>query len=358
MNNIAIIIGNISNHAGTERAVTNLANLLVKSNKYNISIISMYSKNGDKCYYDINKSIIIHHLNLSNKNKIARLLNYLIFLRKVNRIINFNNIECIIGTTHAINSLISNYRKKVKTIGCEHMSYNACPPISRHIRKILYKKLDSVVVLTNADAKHYSFIQKDKLYVIPNSVSFECDYSSTLENKRMIAVGRLTYQKGYDILINIAKQIKNECPEWTIDIFGDGEDKENLLKLISENELNNYIHIKNPTQNIQNELLNSSLYLMTSRFEGLPMVLIEAQVCGLPIVSFNCPEGPADVVSDNANGYLVTMNNRDEYANKVIALCKNINLRKEFGRIAKESAKKYSTERIYEKWVELFNSLK
>mgnify|MGYP006324378465 CR=1 FL=1 len=355
MNNIAIIVGNITNHAGTERAVTNLANLLVKTNKYNISIISMYSKNGEKCFFDLSSSVNIFHLNLSNKNKLIRIFGYLLFLINVNRIKNEKEIDCLIGTTHAINSLIVLLESSIKKIGCEHMSYDACPKVSAFLRKQLYKKLNAVVVLTKADADKYSFIKKEKLYVIPNSASFNCDLPSSLDNKRMITVGRLTNQKGYDILIKLAKKIKEKCPDWSIDIFGDGCDKEMLLQLIDDEHVHGYVNILAPTSNIKNELLNSSLYLMSSRYEGLPMVLIEAQLCGLPIISFDCPEGPAEVINDGEDGYLINVGDYDDYVRKVIKICKDDDLRKSFGRKATENSERFSTLNISKKWIGLLD---
>ena len=247
--------------------------------------------------------------------------------------------------------------RKVKKVACEHMSYEACPLISKKIRKFCYPRLSAIVLLTNADAKHYKFIEQSKLFVIPNSLSFIADEPAKLENKRIIAVGRLTEQKGFDILMSIAQIIKDEIPDWHIDIFGDGEDKSKLLELISEKKLESFVTINPPTKNIKEELLSSSLFVMTSRWEGLPMILLEAKACGLPIVSFDCPEGPADVIRDCEDGFLIECGDISALSEKIILLGKNQELRKQFGMMAKQSSNKYTASSIFIKWNDLFNSL-
>lgn len=355
--NIAILIGDISRSAGTERAVTNLSNMLVKYGEYNVTILSCFSSENNNPYYELEDKVNIVHYNLSKDSLVNRFSSYINIIGKTNKIIKEKSIDILLGTTHAFNCLMICMSRKVKKVACEHMSYEACPLISKKIRKFCYPRLSAIVLLTNADAKHYYFVDKSKLFVIPNSLSFVADEPAKLENKRIIAVGRLTEQKGFDILMSIAQIIKDEIPDWHIDIFGDGEDKSKLLELISEKKLESFVIINPPTKNIKGELLASSLFVMTSRWEGLPMILLEAKACGLPIVSFDCPEGPADVIRDCEDGFLIECGDINALSEKIILLGKNLELRKQFGLMAKQSSNKYTASSIFIKWNDLFNSL-
>lgn len=355
--NIAILIGDISRSAGTERAVTNLSNMLVKYGEYNVTILSCFSSENNNPYYELEDKVNIVHYNLSKDSLVNRFSSYINIIGKTNKIIKEKSIDILLGTTHAFNCLMICMSRKVKKVACEHMSYEACPLISKKIRKFCYPRLSAIVLLTNADAKHYNFVDKSKLFVIPNSLSFVADEPAKLENKRIIAVGRLTEQKGFDILMSIAQIIKDEIPDWHIDIFGDGEDKSKLLELISEKKLESFVIINPPTKNIKEELLASSLFVMTSRWEGLPMILLEAKACGLPIVSFDCPEGPADVIRDCEDGFLIECGDINALSEKIILLGKNLELRKQFGLMAKQSSNKYTASSIFIKWKDLFNSL-
>ncbi|AEE17230.1 glycosyltransferase family 4 protein [Treponema brennaborense] len=357
MKKIAIVIGNISTGAGTERAVTNLANMLAESKEYNATIISLYSKTIDEPYYNLADSVSVIHLSLNKTSKLKRAKSYIKFIQLTKKIVKEKKLDYILGTTHALNCLMYFTGKIVKKIACEHMNYDACPWISTKIRKLIYPKLDAVVLLTNADASHYTFIADKKRFVIPNSLSFFTEKSADYNLKRVIAVGRLTEQKGFDILIQMSQRLKEHIPEWHIDIFGEGEEKEELDSLISSLEVNDFIKINAPTKDIQKELLNSSIYVMTSRWEGLPMILLESKACGLPIISFDCPEGPADVIEDGVDGYLVEFGNEEVFINRLISLCKDNAARAEFGKLARLNSAKFSSESIYKRWNNLFITL-
>jgi glycosyltransferase involved in cell wall biosynthesis len=353
--NISIIIPNITLGAGTERAVTNLSNILV-SEGYKVNIISILSLEGN--YYELNKDITLTHLGLKqSKSYIKRIgfyLNLLFVLRKEIRVW---QSHYLLGTVHAINCIlpIIAFGTSIKTIACEHLSYFAAPKISRIFRHLFYPYLWKLVVLTNADKRHYRFM-RNKVTVIPNSISFTVEKSSNLKNKKILSIGRLSYQKGFDMLIQATALLKPLAPDWQIYVIGEGELGEELKILAQRLHVDDYIQFYPNTKSIVNEFLNSSIYVMSSRWEGLPMVLIEAQSCGLPIVSFSCPEGPAEIIINDENGFLVDPDNVQKLAEKLHILIINEDMRMKMGRSAIVNSRKYSTSNICEKWNFIFKT--
>ena len=353
MKNVAIIIGNFSHGNGTERAVTNLASSLCAYGDYSVKIISCETNNDAVPYFKIDKDVKIYHLNLS----LAKKSNYLKIARKINSLCKDEIIDFLLGTTHALNSIMVLINlPNLKKIACEHMNYAAAPFYSRIVRRFAYPKLDAVVLLTNADAAHYTFIDKKKKFIIPNSVTIHNE-SSDCKNKVMLAVGRYTYQKGFDMLIYAFYLAHLECPDWKLRIVGGGEDEELLKVKIAEYKLENSVELVPFTKNIQAEYLNAGMYVLSSRFEGFVLVLVEAKDAGLPTVAFNCPEGPADIVCDGKDGFLVKPNNIAEFANRMTELAKDESLRKKFGAYGKKDVKRLSPEAVFKMWDKLLGEL-
>ena len=226
------------------------------------------------------------------------------------------------------------------------------------VRKLIYPRLDAVVTLTDGDAENYrSFMAAEKVHVIPNSLSFPADKRSDTKTKRIIAVGRLTEQKNFPALIEAAVTVKQQCPDWRIDIFGSGDDEEKLLSMIAGRKLEGYVALHPPVSDIKSEYLASGMLAMSSIYEGLPMVLIEAEACGLPVVSFNCNYGPVALIHDGVNGFLVDVGDVDGLAEKIITLAQNDVLREKMGGESFRNAKNYEPESIAEKWLELIGSI-
>lgn len=231
--------------------------------------------------------------------------------------------------------------------------------VARYWRKKQEKamrKLDALVVLTYHDAESWEIVRKAR--VIPNPITFTIDHLSDCTNKRVISVGRLNEQKGYERLVDAWKIVAERHLDWELNIYGEGELKDSLEKQINDNNLNDCLHLCGSTKNIIDKYIESSIYVMSSRFEGLPLVLIEAMSCGLPCVSFNCPHGPAEIIEDGVNGILVENGNVVALANAIEDLIVNENKRIEMGKKAHEMVQKYSQDNVMEMWVELFNKLK
>ena len=217
------------------------------------------------------------------------------------------------------------------------------------------KKYDAFVVLTREDAE--SWKGYDNLHVIHNMLSFESQEISTCTEKRVIAVGRLDFQKKFDRLVDIWALVNKECPEWELNIFGQGVDRECLQKQIHLLGLEKVITINPPTKKIGEEYQKSSIFVMTSTYEGLPMTLLEAISYGLPCVSYPFPCGPRDIIEDGINGYIIEEGDKDKFAQRLVELMQNEELRQELGRNAKESSKKHNVDNIMEQWLALFSKI-
>lgn len=216
---------------------------------------------------------------------------------------------------------------------------------------------DRFIVLTNEDRSYWG--DMSNIRVIPNPSNSNIDRPSGTEgNKTALAIGRLSYQKSFDRLIDAWAIVARVHPDWNLKIVGDGEMYANLKKRIENYGLSDCIELIGPTKNVEVLYQESSMYLMTSRYEGLPMVLIEAQSFGLPIVSFACKCGPKDVVSDGVDGFLTEEGDIDAFASRICTLIEDEELRKRMSREALRASKRYELDTIMGKWDTLFKELK
>ncbi len=212
------------------------------------------------------------------------------------------------------------------------------------------QKFSKFIVLTEGNKKEWRSLNNMK--VISNPLSFYPEELAGLQNKIVICVGRISYQKGQDILIDVWKDIHEKHPGWKLHLYG----KENLSFLDTRN-LKNNIHFFPPVQDIETKYIDSSIFVMSSRFEGFGMVLIEAMACGVPCVSFDCDYGPGDIINDGKDGYLVPTNDNELFKNRILELIENQEKRKTFGIEASETIKRFLPNTIISEWDRLFKTL-
>ena len=217
------------------------------------------------------------------------------------------------------------------------------------------RKFDRFVVLTEEDKAYWGNLPN--IMVIPNAISGIPAGTALLENKRVIAVGRYTYQKGFERLVDAWHLLASRFPDWKLDIIGDGEERPLLEQRIRSYGLERQVTLTRPTQEIGKVYMEASILASSSRYEGLPMVLLEAQAFGLPIVAFQCKCGPKDIVSNGMNGYLVPEGDIADMTRRLETLMKDVTLRKRMGLKAKESASRFNEEAIMEKWMNTFQTL-
>lgn len=218
------------------------------------------------------------------------------------------------------------------------------------------RKFDRFVVLTEEDKAYWGNLPN--IMVIPNAISGIPAETALLENKKVIAVGRYAYQKGFERLVDAWYLLASRFPDWKLDIIGDGEERPLLEQRIHFYGLDRQVTLTRPTQEIGKVYQEASILASSSRYEGLPMVLLEAQAFGLPTVAFQCKCGPKDIVSDGINGYLVPEGDIAGMAQRLEILMKDEALRKRMGLKAKESALRFNEEVIMKKWMYTFQTLK
>lgn len=217
------------------------------------------------------------------------------------------------------------------------------------------RRYDRFVVLTEEDRQLWGDLPN--IRVIANPLPFDTEQTSTLTARRVIAAGRYDYQKNFEALIDIWAQVSPQFPDWHLDIYGDGPLRGALEERVERLGLSGTLSLQKPTRDMPAEYLRSALYAMTSHYEGLPMVLLEAQTMGLPIVSYACQCGPRDIVADGETGYLVDLYDEQAFVARLMSLMASEGERQRMGANAREASQRYRLERIMPQWEQLFEEL-
>lgn len=221
----------------------------------------------------------------------------------------------------------------------------------------IVRRFDRFVVLTEEDKGYWGDLPNIK--VIPNAAIAADTGRSDCTAHRVIAVGRLDYQKGFDRLIEAWNIVKKESDysDWRLDIFGQGEWEGMLNDIINRKGLSNNVMINKPTNNINEEYSKSSIIVMTSHYEGFGMVLVEAMICGVPAIAFNCKCGPKDIIDNGRNGLLAPEGDIPGLAEAMKTLMRDYTLRRKMGNEAQRIREKFSEEKVMGSWIELFEGL-
>lgn len=222
----------------------------------------------------------------------------------------------------------------------------------------IVRRFDKFVVLTNEDRGYWR--DMPNIQVIPNAAMMVGERYSDVSRKRVIAVGRLDYQKGFDRLIQAWETVQKSgrYADWRLDIFGQGEWKDMLNDMIRKAGLERTAFINPPTTRIGDEYAGSSMLVMSSNYEGFPMVMIEAMACGLPVVSFDFKCGPKDIIREGTNGLIVSDGDIDGLAYAMMKVMGDDAFRKKLSDGAKKIVATYSEENVMKQWIALFESLK
>ena len=221
------------------------------------------------------------------------------------------------------------------------------------------KNLDQLVVLT--DKSKASWPELSNVSVIPDPITIEVnseEVKSDKCSKRVVTIGRYAYQKGYDLLLQAWAEVEKHYPDWTLDIYGQG-DQTSYRRLMGDLGIGAYrCHLNGPVEDVVKVYQDSSVFVLSSRFEGFGLVLVEAMACGIPVVSFDCPAGPDEIITDGQDGLLVRAGDVHALAEKLISMMADENLRKRLGEQARQSAQRYEMASIAKQWTTLFEKVK
>ena len=217
------------------------------------------------------------------------------------------------------------------------------------------QKLDRMVVLTE-DAKK-DWPELSNVTLIPDPIPFKVNQVSTLSSKRVVSIGRYAYEKGNDLLLKAWAKVEKSCKDWSLDIYGMGNQTPYRALMLELGIDETRCHLHGSLTDVKDAYLNSSVFTLPSRFEGFGLVIIEAMACGVPIVAFDCENGPRNIITNNQNGLLVKPFDVDEYADSLLRLMHDDQLRAQIGSRAYESSKKYMIEDIAVQWKKLFDEV-
>ena len=352
---LCFIVGSLNCSGGTERVTTLIANELSKQN-YKIYILSLV--NGDEPFFSLNSSIESH--SLYNK-KISFKKNFIGILWGIRKFINEHEIDTVVSveSISCIFTIPALFGLNVKHICWEHFNFNVNLGVKlRDIgRKWAAKYCDYIVTLTKRDKELWvQGLQniRAEIIPIPNPTSYEnINHIPSLKFKTILAIGRYRYQKGYDLLMQAWSQVENK-KGWRLIVVGDGEDKKKISDLVEALGIEDTVELNSATPNIEEYFKKASIYCMSSRFEGLPMVLLEAQSFGLPIVAFDCDTGPAEIIENGVSGYLIEPQNIKSFSNSIsnmINLDENMYMR--MSEHAKKNTDNFRSEKIINYWISI-----
>lgn len=377
---ILYCVPSMYNPGGMERILTEKMNYLADNLGYQITLVTTDQLN-KPFFFKLSDKVKVYHLNLNFnldfkkgifKKYIHIRKKLRIYKRQLENIIKNSDIEICISTGGKELEFLSYLNSDCKKIFEAHFAKNFRKQFlvarnnnfknriigSIRTKQLIYQtqKLDAVVVLTKKDLKEWKSTNKN-VHQIYNFSSISGAKRIDGFNKRAIAIGKLDAQKGFDMLIKSWALAKNDLKDWELHIFGQGEWETLLNQEIEKNDLKNNIFLNGVTKDIENELLKSSLFLFSSRYEGFSLVFIEAMNCGLPIVSFDCPEGPGELIINDDIGVLVEANNVEKFSEAIVNLIKNDNVRVQKGINSYLKGKQFCKENIMMEWHQFFSNL-
>ena len=354
---------------GGLRVTVNICNELEKF--YNVYLINFFQEN---CVFKIAQNVGKYSC-VNTEKRLRKIFFQLIFnLRKY---IKENKIEIIISETRVYLYLlyIATIGMDVKIIYHNHFALsefinnqkagkNLKERILYFINHCIEKKCKKIIVLTEKDKKDYIKIgvNNERIIILYNwldSKLFDEKVTYNRNSKKIITVGRIDYQKGYEYLVQVAKMVFKKYPDWQWHIYGDGEQnyKNQIIDLIKQNNLENHLILQGNHSNIYDLYQNYSFYVMTSRYEGLPMVLLEAKAKKLPLISFDINSGPSDIIRDGVDGFLIKPFDCEAMADKICELIENPGLRPNLSDNAHENLDKFRKEKIVKQWCDLIENI-
>lgn len=352
---VLFLINALHTPGGTERVTTILANLLTTCG-YDTAIVCLHG--GGKPFFALEPDVRLFYINPEGFRNI-----YTGFLRNIynlRQLYKREHPDYVIDVCSAMSlmSIPASLGGITKVITWEHFNSNVdwnpvTTPLSRKLAALCSLK---IVTLTRQDTRNYrKRYNARNVITIPNPITIEASTPSPLTGKCVLAVGRFTSQKGFDLLLEAWNKVRSKDDGWTLRIIGQGEMEQQLKDTICKSGLSGNVEIIPSTQLITEQYRQASIYVLSSRFEGLPLVLIEAMAMGLPIVSFDCETGPRDIVIDGLTGVLVKPGDTNLLATELDKLMQDDKRRTYYSENALKESRRFEPEAIVSKWCELLS---
>lgn len=355
---LVYVVEDFSENGGVERIVSMKANLLASKYHHQVTLISVYQDQRPQLYpLDPNVNLLLLNVpfatkaNNSTKQLCHRAQTLLIAALRLNKAIKQINPDVIFFTTTLGALLLPLCKTHAKKIYESHSSRPFTP--YHRFFKWMERKADTIVCLTEDDAQEYKLARN--VMVIPNFIQLPCTIVKDYNCKKAIAVGRLEYPKGFDRLINSWYEIAKLYPDWHLDIYGEGSLHDKLQEQINSLNMSKHVTLCGRRENMMDIYPNYSLHIMSSHYEGQPMVLIEAQACGLPSVTFDFKYGAKDIITHKENGLLVDQDHEEDFIAAICQMLSNTQLREQYGQKAVRIGSSYSEENIFKKWLNLLS---
>lgn len=364
MKTLLYITNAIDGSGGLERVLSVKTKVLAEDYGYDIHVVTLNQKSKTDLFFPFSEKIIQHNLEVSG-NPFQYISKYISGIKKVVSEIKPNIIlVCddglkafflpkILGTKIPI--IYERHVSKLIEIS-ENQSFikGIFTKAKFFLMDILAKDFTQFIILTEGNKNEW---KSKNVQVIPNPLPFFPSEKSTLQNKKAIAVGKQSYQKGFDRLLNAWALLGEEFQDWQLHIYGKLDESLGLEKQVQYLKIGHQVFFHPPEKNIEEKYAESSIFVLSSRYEGFGMVLIEAMSFGIPCVSFDCNYGPSDIVRNNEDGFLVENGNEKELAEKLQLLMKDETLRQEMGEKARKNVQRFSPQNVVKQWDELFKKI-
>ena len=363
---------------GIERVVSLKANYFADVLGYDVTIIVTEGKNSNS-FFHLSDKVEVINLDLNfeeiwNVSFIEKVFLYLkkqrnykkLLKRELMRIRPDITITTLRREINFINEINDGSRK----IGEQHLSrsnYRRTDPRFTNIcekffyrwwkNRIVYSltKLDKLVVLTPDAASEWTEVKN--IIMIPDPLPIKVESCSTRSSKRVITIGRYSYEKGYDLLLKVWSIVEKKLSDWQLDIFAMG-DPTPYVKMMDDLSIDKKrCHLNSSVVDVEDEYMKSSILVQPSRTEGFGLVIVEAMSCGLPVVSFDCENGPRSVITNGEDGFLIPPFDVEMFANSLMRLMSDDDLRKCMGEKGKQNSQRYDIDIVGQQWKQLFDEL-
>ena len=355
---ILFLVNHLAEFGGIQRMLNHKILAFTKLANCEIVLVTRFQNNRDYLYesHQLTKK---YDLNLDgNTSFFSNQVIKFSFYKKTKKIIKDEKPDVVITTLTSFYSLILPFiSKKTPKILEFHSTASTMKAGQWKFKRHIYKLYDAVIVLNKDEKNNYDL---KNTFVIPNFIHEENLIAYPEFHKRkltLIAAGRIETVKQFDHLILAWAQISNQHPEWKLEIYGDGNMKSALESLIQENNLSDSVHLMGNTKNLSNRMREASMYCLTSKTDCFPMVLLEAKQAGLPIISYDCPYGPKNIIHHNSDGLLIQKDNIRAFSNAIEKLIMNTEIRENMSVNSFKNAEEFSSGNIVKLWFSLFTQL-